>query len=61
MESFKEVLEILLLCSEENIIDDEEFPLLYEAYMPQNLRPFLHSPIEHFNSIVCKQRVVDNM
>ena len=36
MGSFKEVQEILPLCLEDEIIDDEEFILLYEAYMPQN-------------------------
>ena len=37
MGSFKEVQEMLLLCVEEEIIDDKEFILLYEAYMLQNL------------------------
>ena len=36
MGSFKEVQEILPLCLEDEIIDDEEFILLYETYMPQN-------------------------
>ena len=37
MGSFNEVQEMMLLSSEEKIIDDEEFPLLYEAYMPQKI------------------------
>ena len=37
MGSFKEAQEMLLLCVEEEIIDDKEFILLCEAYMLQNL------------------------
>ena len=52
MGSFKEVQDMLLLSSKEKkIIDDEEFPLLYEAYMPQNSRPFLMSPYEYFSIV----------
>ena len=36
MGSFKEVQEILSLCLQDEIIDDEEFILLYESYIPQN-------------------------
>ena len=55
MESFKEVQEMLPLCLEEEIIDDEEFILLYEAYMLQN-PSFAHSSYGKF-SIVNKNPV----
>jgi len=42
MASFKKVQEI------EEIIDDEEFVLLYEAYRPSSL-PFPHSAHEKFS------------
>ena len=43
---------------EEDIIDEEEFSVLYEAYVPQHL-PFQHSAHEKFslenkNSAKCK-------
>ena len=41
MASFKKVHELLCLCVIEEIIDEEEFVLLYEAYRPSN-RPFPH-------------------
>ena len=41
MSSFKAVQEMLLFCLEEEIIDNEEFAVLYEEYTPQNL-PFPH-------------------
>ena len=50
MGSFKEVQEILPLCLEEEIIDDEEFILLYEAYMPQN-PSFPHSSYGKFSIV----------
>jgi len=37
MASFKEVEEMLRLGFIEEIIDEEEFDLLYEAYRPSNL------------------------
>ena len=37
MASFKKVHEMLCLCLIEEIIDQEEFVLLYEAYKPRNL------------------------
>ena len=49
MGSLQEVQEMLLLCLEEEIIGDEEFPLLYEGYMPQN--PFLQSQYERFSIV----------
>ena len=33
---------------EEDIIDEKEFSVLYEAYVPQNL-PFQHSAYEKFS------------
>ena len=48
MASFKKVQEMLCLCLIEEIIDEEEFVLLYEAYGPSNL-PFPHSPYEKFS------------
>jgi len=38
MASFKEVGEMLCLGLIEEIIDEEKFVLLYEAYRPSNLR-----------------------
>ena len=35
MSSFKAVQEMLLFCLEEEIIDDEEFAVLYEEYTPK--------------------------
>ena len=45
--SFEKVHEMLCLCLIEEIIDEEEFVLLYEAYRPSNL-PFPHSANENF-------------
>ena len=45
---FKIVQEVLCLCLMEEIIDEEEFVLLYEAYRPSNL-PFPHSAYEKFS------------
>ena len=42
MASFEKVHEMLCLCLIEEIIDEEEFVLLYEAHRPSNL-PFPHS------------------
>ena len=58
MAHFQKIQELLLPCLEEEIIDDEEFSVLYEAYAPQNL-PFQHSAYEKFslenkNSVECK-------
>ena len=58
MASFQKIQELLLPCLEEEIIDDEEFSVFYEAYAPQNL-PFQHSAYEKFslenqNSAECK-------
>ena len=39
---------MLLLCLEEEIIDDEEFAVLYEEYTTQNL-PFRHSLYDNFS------------
>ena len=39
---------MLLFCLEEEIIDDEEFAVLYEEYMPQNL-PFPHCQHDTFS------------
>ena len=41
MASLKKVHEMLYLCLIEEIIDEEKFVLLYEAYKPSNL-PFPH-------------------
>ena len=46
--SFKKDHEMLCLCLIEEIIDEEEFVLLYEAYRPSNL-PFPHSAYEKFS------------
>lgn len=48
MASFKKVQEMLCLCLIEEIIDEEEFVLLYEAYRASNL-PFPHSAYEKFS------------
>ena len=57
MASFQKIQELLLPCLEEEIIDDEEFSVLYQAYAPQNF-PFQHSAHEKFslkkNSAECK-------
>ena len=45
MASFKKVHEMLCLCLIGEIIVEEEFVLLYEAYRPSNL-PFPHSAYE---------------
>ena len=45
MASFKKVHDMLCLCLIEDIIVEEEFVLLYEAYRPSNL-PFPHSAYE---------------
>ena len=43
--SFKKLHEMFCLCLIEEIIVEEEFVLLYEAYRPSNL-PFPHSAYE---------------
>ena len=48
MASFKKVQEMLVLCLVEEIIDKEEFVLLYGTYRPRNL-PFPHLPYEKFS------------
>ena len=48
MALFKEVHEMLCVCVIKEIIDEEEFVLLYEAYRPSNL-PFPHSAYENFS------------
>ena len=48
MAPFKKVHEMLCLCLIEEIIDEEEFVLLYEVYRPSNL-PFPHSAYEKFS------------
>ena len=48
MALFKEVHEMLCVCVIKEIIDEEEFVLLYEAYRPSNL-PFPHSAHEKFS------------
>ena len=48
MISFKAVQEMLFFCLEEEIIDDEEFAVLYEEYTPQNL-PFRHCQYDTFS------------
>ena len=50
MSSFKKVQEMLLLSVEEDIIDEEEFVLLYEAYRPENLS-FPHLAYEKFSAL----------
>ena len=56
MASFQKIQELLLPCSEEEIKDDEEFSVFYEAYAPQNL-PFQHSAYEKFLS---KTKILPN-
>ena len=53
MASFKKVHEMLCLCLIEEIIVEEEFFLLYEAYRPSNL-PFPHSPFANKDPVECK-------
>ena len=48
MASFKKEREMLCLCPIEEIIDKQEFVLLYEVYRPSNL-PFPHSAYEKFS------------
>ena len=48
MASFQKAQEMLLLCLEEEMIDDEEFALLYKEYTPRN-RPFPHSSYDNFS------------
>ena len=50
MASLKKVHEMLCLCLIEEIIDEEEFVLLYEAYRPSNL-PFPHSANAQFSIV----------
>ena len=50
MASLKKVHEMLCLCLIEEIIDEEEFVLLYEAYRPSNL-PFPHSANAKFSLV----------
>ena len=55
MSLFKKVHEMFCLClTVEEIIDEEKFVLLYEAYRPSNL-PFPHSPYENFRSRIKTQ------
>ena len=54
MASFKKVHEMLCFCLIEEIIDEEEFVLLYEAYRPNNL-PFPHSAYEKFSLAIKDQ------
>ena len=58
MASFQKLQKLLLPCLEEEIIDDEEFSVFYEAYAPQNI-PLQHSAyeklsLENKNSAECK-------
>ena len=48
MASLKKVHEMLCLCLIEEIIDEDEFVLLYEAYRPSNL-PFPQLAYEKFS------------
>ena len=48
MASFQKIQELLLPCLEEEIIDDEKFSALYQAYAPKNV-PFQHSAYENFS------------
>ena len=50
MASLKKVHEMLCLCLIEEIIDEEKFVLLYEAYKPSNL-PFPHSANAKFSLV----------
>ena len=56
MASFQKIQELLLPCLEEEIIDDEEFSVLYQAYAPQNF-PFHHSAYEKFS---LKKKILPN-
>ena len=58
MASFQKIQELLLPSLQEEIIDDEKFSALYQAYAPKNV-PFQHSAYENFslkkkNSAECK-------
>ena len=48
MNSFKAVQEMLFFCLKEEIIDHEEFAVLYKEYTPQNL-PFPHCQYDKFS------------
>ena len=48
MASFQKIQELLLPSLEEEIIDDEEFSVLYQAYAPPNFQ-FQHSAYEKFS------------
>lgn len=48
MASFQQVQEALIYSLEQEIIDDEEFALLYNMYTPQNL-PFPHCSYKKFS------------
>ena len=50
MASFKKAQEMLLLCLEEELIDDEEFALSYEEYTPRN-PPSPHSSYDNFSFV----------
>ena len=50
MASFKKAQEMLLMCLEEETIDDEEFALLYEEYTPRN-PPFTYSSYDNFSFV----------
>ena len=50
MASLKKVHEMLCLCLIEEIIGEEKFVLLYEAYKPRNL-PFPHSANAKFSLV----------
>ena len=54
MASFKKAHEMLCLCPIVEIIDKEEFDLLYEAYRPSNL-PFPHSAYEKFSLAIANK------
>ena len=47
MESYRKIQDMLLFCLEE-MIDEEEFVLLFDAYNPPNLS-FLHSAYVKFS------------
>ena len=48
--SFKTLQEALLLILEGKLIDDDEFAVLYEEFIPQNL-PFRHWDYEKFSLV----------
>ena len=50
MASLKKVQEMLCLCLIEEIMDEEEFVLLYKAYRPSNL-PFPHPTNAKFSLV----------